>query len=85
MFTGVVKGARHDHLVWQSLPSGLVQVQRYAMRLMLRMPVQDAAEQEQADRLEPLPAQLLNNAAVLHMRGGEPHAALALIEEAVQV
>ncbi len=35
--------------------------------------------------MEPLPAQLLNNAAVLSMRGGEPHAALALIEEAVQV
>lgn len=49
------------------------------------MPVQDAAEQEQADRLERLPAQLLNNAAVLHMRGGEAHAALGLIEEAVQV
>ncbi len=46
---------------------------------------QDAEEQEQADRLDPLPAQLLNNAAVLHMRGGEPHAALGLIEEAVQV
>ena len=47
--------------------------------------LQDAAEQEQADRLEVLPAQLLNNAAVLHMRGGESHAALALIKEAAQV
>ena len=46
---------------------------------------QDAAEQEQADRLEVIPAQLLNNAAVLHMRGGESHAALALTKEAAQV
>ena len=52
---------------------------------MLGVPVQDAAEQELADRMDPLPAQLLNNAAVLSMRGGELHAALALIEEAVQV
>ena len=34
---------------------------------------------------EPLPAKLLNNAAVLHMRAGDTAAALALMQEAIAV
>jgi hypothetical protein len=45
----------------------------------------DKAKEEEASRLSALPAKLLNNAAVLHMRGGEAAAALALMQEAVQV
>lgn len=45
----------------------------------------DKEEEEAANRLDPLPAKLLNNAAVLHMRGGEPASALELMQEAVQV
>lgn len=45
---------------------------------------EDAAEEEAADRLNALPAKLLNNAAVLHMRAGEATAALDLMQEAIQ-
>ena len=42
-------------------------------------------EEAAAGALAPLPARLLNNAAVLHMRGGEPGAALDLMQEAIRV
>jgi hypothetical protein len=45
----------------------------------------DVAEAAAAEQLRRLPAKLLNNAAVLHMRGGEPGAALDLMQEAIQV
>ena len=43
---------------------------------------EDAAEDAEDDGL---PAKLLNNAAALHLRGGEKQAALRLMYEAVEV
>ena len=69
-----------NHCCQALLPSIIQEIEKWLWDVL-----QDAAEQEQADRLEVIPAQLLNNAAVLHMRGGESHAALALTKEAAQV
>ncbi|BDA40854.1 RNA polymerase-associated protein CTR9 homolog [Coccomyxa sp. Obi] len=41
-------------------------------------------DEEAANRLDPLPAKLLNNAAILHMRAGEARAALDLMQEATR-
>lgn len=44
-----------------------------------------AAAEEEDVKPAPLPAKLLNNAAVLHMRAGETTAALGLVQEAIAV